>query len=668
VVGQDGVSTWARAAGASTTGDAATSGDAAARRATVLVVAVVCLLAISDAGYAVANSGPAAAPFAAALVVLPVLYAIPATRLWWLRHRCVLLSAQAALTYLPFACFGTSWPVGTSGWLAGLVLLTLPSLASWLAFAGLAVADITLRAGLVGLPYSPAASAALWILIAFATTALVLFGLGRLADLVAQVHAARGELAEAAVTAERARATDSLRLAIGDRLYTAAGQAAAALRAIAQSPANAREHIAATAATARRALAEVREVTGRYRDADGPGLGAAPSGGGTLAPRLARAVLVAVLCALAVQNVNDVAQNVITVGTAHFAAVVVGWAVADTIAIVALQLRHSWPSGAGGRPPCWPVTLGLQALLTYAMVPVLGWRPLVMCGFLAGSMLLLVPGRQAWAASAAVIASVPALLAVKPVPGLTSPEEISAAVYLTASATVFGLTVYGLTRLAQLTVQLEAVRGELAWMAVADERLRVARDTHDLLGLGLSAMALKADLIHRLIGRDDAKARTEIGELARICATARADMRLVTGEARDLPLEVELEAAREVLASAGIDVRMNISATPARDAAAVLVPVLREGVTNILRHSSASRCAVEMTAGPGVLRLQISNDGSTASPARVGHSGNGLANLAARVEAVGGSLTGVRSGRRFNLVAEIPAIPAAAPAQPTVNP
>lgn len=670
---QDGVTTWVPAASVRMPGDTAAGGDAAARRAAALVVAVLCLLAISDAGYGVADGGLGEAPFVAALVVLPVLYAIPATRPWWLRHRYLLLAAQAALTCLSFVLFGSSWPAGMSGWLAGLVLLTLPSPASWLAFAAPAVADVALRAGLVGLPYASAASAALWVLIAFAANALVLFGLARLADLIMQVHAARGELAEAAVTAERARAMDSLRLAIGDRLFAAAGQADAALQAIAQSPARAREHIADTAAAARRALAEVREVTGRNCDAGGPELGATPGTGVALAPRLAQAVLVVVLCAFAIQNVNDVAQNVINMVTARFTPAVTGWAVADTIAIVALQLRHSWPSREDGRPRGWPATLALQALLTYALFPILGWRPLVMCGFLAGSVLLLVPGPRGRVAFAAVIASVPALLAVKPVPGLTTLGEISVAVYLTAGAAVLGLLVYGLTRLAYLAVLLESLRGELARKAVLDERLRVARDTHDLLGLGLSAIALKADLINRLIGRDDAEARTEIGELARICATARADMRLVTGEARDLPLEAELEAARAVLASAGIDVRMNITGTPAPDAAAaVLVPVLREGVTNILRHSSASHCAVDMTAESGLLRLQISNDGSTKSSVQAGRAGNGLANLTARVEAAGGRLMGIRSGHRFSLVAEIPAAPAkvggTAPTQPAASP
>jgi len=227
--------------------------------------------------------------------------------------------------------------------------------------------------------------------------------------------------------------------------------------------------------------------------------------------------------------------------------------------------------------------------------------------------------------------------------------------------------VYALTRLAWLAVQLEDLRGELARQAVLGERLRVARDTHDLLGLGLSAIAMKADLIGRLIDRGDARAGAEIADLARISATARADIRLVTGEARDLPLDAELAAARDVLASAGIDVRASLSPDLVPGAgAAVLVPVVREAVTNILKHSSASRCVLEMTADAGLLRLLISNDGSNnadgAPLAAVGRTGSGLANLAARVEAAGGRLTAGRNGALFSLVAEIPLpVPPSAP-------
>ena len=510
-----------------------------------------------------------------------------------------------------------------------------------------------------GLAGQSATAAAVWATFAFVFDALILFGLARLADLIRAVHAARDELAEAAVTAERVRAADSLRAAVGSRLAEAAGQPAAALQAIAGNPSLAREQIAETAVTARQALEEVREVATRYRNAPWPE--AASTGPREpLAPRLAQAVLVVVLCGLALLYLLFVAENVHGV-PGGYSIPVVALTIADAVALVILQLRHSWPSRGLARPRGWPVTLFLQAILTYALFPLTGWHPLLMLGFLAGSVLLLVPAVPGWAAFAAVIATLPVLFSVKPIAGLSTREEwLGAMVFLTLESAALGLLVYGLTRLAQLAVQLENLRGELARKAVAGERLRLARDTHDLLGLGLSAIAMKADLVGKLIGRDDARAGEEIAELARICATARADVRLVAGEARDLSLDAELAAARDVLASAGIDVRMCVSADPPPEAAAVLVPVVREAVTNILKHSSASYCVLEMTADARLLHLSISNDGrddTGGGPlAEVGRTGNGLRNLAARLEAAGGDLTATREDGTFSLAVELPLV------------
>jgi two-component system sensor histidine kinase DesK len=504
---------------------------------------------------------------------------------------------------------------------------------------------------------SQSTTVALWITFAFVFDALILFGLARLADLVRAVHAARGELAEAAVTAERVRAADSLRAAVDGRLAEAAGRSAAALQAIAGNPSLARERIAETAVTARHALEEVREVATRFRNAPWPE--AAPAKPSQpLAPRLAQAVLVVVLSGLALVYLLFVAENVHGV-PGGYSILVIALTIADAVALVILQLRHSWPSRGIARPRGWPVTLFLQAILTYALVPLTGWHPLIMVGFLAGSALLLVPAAPGWAAFAAVIATLPVLFAVKPIAGLSTGEVwLGAVVFLTLDGAALGLLVYGLTRLAQLAVQLENLRGELARQAVAVERLRVARDTHDLLGLGLSAIAMKADLIGKLIDRGDARAGAEIAELARICATARTDVRLVAGEARDLPLEAELAAARDVLTSAGIDVRMRVSADPPPEAAAVLVPVVREAVTNILKHSSASYCALEMTADARLLHLSISNDGqddTSGGPlAETGRTGNGLLNLAARLEGSGGDLTATRQDGTFSLAVELP--------------
>jgi two-component system, NarL family, sensor histidine kinase DesK len=626
------------------------------KQATALVTVVICLVAISEAGYGAANGGLGEVPMVAALVVLPLLYVVPATRPTWLRHRYLLLGVQAALTYLPFAWFGANWT--PSGWLAGLVLLTVASPASWFVAAVLAALETAAWAGVGGLASQPT-TVTVWITFAFVFDALILFGLARLADLVRAVHAARGELAEAAVTAERVRAADSLRAAVDGRLAEAAGRSAAALQAITGDPSLARKRIAETAVTARHALEEVREVATRFRNAPWPEPAPAkPSE--PLAPRLAQAVLVVVLCGLALVYVLFVAENVHGV-PGGYSILVIALTIADAVALVILQLRHSWPSRGIARPRGWPVTLFLQAILTYALVPLTGWHPLIMVGFLAGSALLLVPAAPGWAAFAAVIATLPVLFAVKPIAGLSTGEVwLGAVVFLTLDGAALGLLVYALTRLAQLAVQLENLRGELARKAVAGERLRVARDTHDLLGLGLSAIAMKADLIGKLIDRGDARAGAEIAELARICATARADVRLVAGEARDLPLDAELAAARDVLTSAGIDVRMRVSADPPPEAVAVLVPVVREAVTNILKHSSASYCALEMTADARLLHLSISNDGrgdTGGGPlAEDGRTGNGLLNLAARLEAAGGDLTATPEDGTFSLAVELPLV------------
>ena len=651
------------------------AGDSAVRRATALVTVVMGLVVVSEAGYGAANGGLGEVPVVAALAVLPLLYVVPATRPLWLRHRYLLLGVQAALTYLPFAWFGANWT--PSGWLAGLVLLTVSSPASWFAAAVLAALEAALWSGMaVELQSQTTTVAAVWAIFAFVLDALILFGLARLANLITAVHAARNELAEAAVTAERVRAADSLRAAIGGRLAEAADRSAAAARAIAASPSLAREQIAATAVTAREALTEVRDVAARYRDVPRPQ--AAPAEPGELlAPRLAQAVLVVTLCGLAVLYPALVAVNDLGVPGGYSTLVVV-WTIADSVALVILQLRHSWPSrGTGtygtGRPRGWPATLFLQAVLTYALVPAAGWHPLTMCGFLAGSVLLLVPGVPGLVAFGAVIASVPVVWAVKPPPVPTPLESLlGGMLFLTLESAALGLLVYGLTRLAWLAVRLENLRGELARKAVAGERLRVARDTHDLLGLGLSAIAMKADLIGKLIGRDDARAGKEMAQLTRVCAAARADVRLVAGEARDLPIGAEFAAARDVLASAGIDVRARISADPSPEAAAVLVPVVREAVTNILKHSSASYCVLELTADASLLRLLISNDGSDeadrAPPATADRTGTGLRNLAARLEAAGGRLAAARrEDGTFSLAVELP-LPASAPAAARLQP
>jgi signal transduction histidine kinase len=125
-----------------------------------------------------------------------------------------------------------------------------------------------------------------------------------------------------------------------------------------------------------------------------------------------------------------------------------------------------------------------------------------------------------------------------------------------------------------------AAKAAGARRAAVRERARVARDVHELMGL--SAIALKADLI----GRDNTPAGAEMKEMCRICAAARADIRLVTGAGQRLSLPGELGAAKRILASVGIQVSGDIPEQPLPGPAdEAPAPVLREAITNILRHA-----------------------------------------------------------------------------------
>ena len=279
----------------------------------------------------------------------------------------------------------------------------------------------------------------------------------------------------------------------------------------------------------------------------------------------------------------------------------------------------------------------------------------------AGAATGLVPGWRRWAGYAAVVASLSVLCAAMPLPGLTVRDGgPGVTLYEAASYAFAGLLVYGLSRLTGMAQELAVQRKQLARMAAVQERLRVARDVHDLLGLGLSAIALKADLVGRLIGHDDGQAAAELEELGTVCATARADVRLVTGDGRRLSLTGECTAARQILTSAGVRVHASMSTVPLPASADdVLAPVLREAVTNILRHSAATSCAIEVAAAGSTLRLAVRNDGVTGRPGRVpadGRPGNGsgLANAAARLRAAGGRLATCRADGWFELIAEIP--------------
>jgi two-component system, NarL family, sensor histidine kinase DesK len=181
---------------------------------------------------------------------------------------------------------------------------------------------------------------------------------------------------------------------------------------------------------------------------------------------------------------------------------------------------------------------------------------------------------------------------------------------------------------------LAAAHERMASLAASAERERIARDLHDVLGHTLSLVVLKAQVAKRLVRRDVVAAHRELDELEAAARAALTDVRRTIRGYR-ATLDDEINAARALLAAAGVDVDVRITLpTPdlARDT--VLAAVLRELVTNVARHADASRCSIEIHESNGLVRMTVSDDGR--GGARV--SGSGLTGVAARIRDCGGTL------------------------------
>lgn len=362
------------------------------------------------------------------------------------------------------------------------------------------------------------------------------------------------------------------------------------------------------------------------------------------APRLARTILISALLGYALLSLT----GILSAGASPTAATT---GVLLLLMILVLQLVHSAP-GSNRTPllrKC--LTLGVQALLTY--LPLLmfhsSWG--TVSGYLAGSVLLLLPPPVAWPLYGIIGLSMLT-------PPVLSGRPLIDGIHLAQSSLLTGLVVYGLARLTELITQLHAARSELARQAVARERLRFARDLHDLLGFSLSAITLKSELIHRLIPAHPARAMKEINEVLSIAGQSLADVRKVASGFRDMSLQQEIKTAQSILDAAGIDVRAEVRLgvlSPLVDTA--LATTLREAVTNLLRHSNASRCGILAVQQEGLVRLVVENDGvDPACHDPSPHGGSGLGNLHARMTAVGGRLeSGHGKDGTFRLLAEVPA-------------
>ncbi|MET7720393.1 sensor histidine kinase [Streptomyces mirabilis] len=330
--------------------------------------------------------------------------------------------------------------------------------------------------------------------------------------------------------------------------------------------------------------------------------------------------------------------------------VVLGWF--GLVAFVGWYAALVFRTGRGEATPFVFVSLGGLAAEAALLSFTLGREWLVLFVYVSIASGAVLPLRMArWA--------IPAVSAVLTGIALTVSGGEAYLAGLLIPAFLGGFAMTGVRELIRTTIALREARATVAQLAANEERLRLARDLHDLLGHSLSLITLKSELAGRMLPDHPEKAAQQVADIEQVSRQALVDVReAVTGYRRPR-LSGELAGAQVALTAAGVTADLPAEpdlADVAEESESALAWALREAITNVVRHSGARRCTVELVRrqtldGP-MLELSVEDDGSGGS----GHGpGNGLTGLTERLEKAGGALEAGRVRHGFRLVARVPA-------------
>jgi two-component system sensor histidine kinase DesK len=298
------------------------------------------------------------------------------------------------------------------------------------------------------------------------------------------------------------------------------------------------------------------------------------------------------------------------------------------IAFSAAWRRRRLTGGKRTEALVW-MALAVGAALLVAAAPAGGQDTLAGLVYIAVTAVMNLPLRRGVAVVLGCVAAV--VLLPRVVPGWTTSDSAVGSVLLASFAG------YGVSQVLERNTQLARAREQLVDLAVTQERERVARDVHDILGHSLTVITVKTELAGRLLetlppGPAADRARAEVADVERLAREALADVRATVSGMREVSLTGELASARSALAAAGIEAELPsaVDAVPARHRE-LFAWALREGVTNVVRHSGATRCAVQLSADC----VEVRDDGRGPGG---GGTGSGLAGLQARAEKAGARL------------------------------
>ncbi|MDQ3913699.1 MAG: sensor histidine kinase [Actinomycetota bacterium] len=290
------------------------------------------------------------------------------------------------------------------------------------------------------------------------------------------------------------------------------------------------------------------------------------------------------------------------------------------------------------------------AVLTLVLVLVCGDEWLILFIHTSIAAGLMLPGRDAYVAITGVAILMIAL-------GRAAGWEWPSIGQFVLIVGALGLWTSVFARQIATVAELRAAREEIARLAVAEERLRFARDLHDLLGHSLSLITLKSELARRLLPTAPEKAKAEVRDIEGVARRALREVREAVTSYRQPTLEGELAGAREMLEAAGIAcwIENKVNVLP-NTMDAVLAWTVREGVTNVIRHSHAGRCEIRVTQDSEEIHAEITDDGHGSRSRDEGAiAGSGLSGLAERVTASGGDFeAGSLPGGGFRLRVSLP--------------
>ena len=326
--------------------------------------------------------------------------------------------------------------------------------------------------------------------------------------------------------------------------------------------------------------------------------------------------------------------------------------IAAGIGLVVFTLAYLILFGRAFTRNCPPAyrELAVVAVLGVTLAVTLGtsWAGLMI--YLSAALAVTLPERWVW----------PAVLGATAVcAGIVAARDLLGEMFiLPVMCVLAAFALRGTRYLVSVNSELVEARDELARNAVAQERLRFARDLHDLLGHSLSLIALKSELAGRLAEIDPARAREEMADVEAAARRALAEVRDAVSGYRQVSLPQALAEARSALSAAGITLRSPAPTEPLPGAVdAVLGWVVREATTNVLRHSAAQVVTVQLETDADGVTLTVSDDGVGGD----GTAGAGLAGLTERVTALGGRLeAGPVDGRGYRLAVTVPTSPATA--------